>query len=110
MPNSGFKGRVIQLSEIAINGAGAGANVSFRVLFTDGEGVVHAQTKHVVSLTDDESLRSTAKPFLDACIALAERLHFEEPNDPIKFEEIRRGIAETIAFQDDPSNEPGKQG
>jgi hypothetical protein len=109
MANSGFKGRVLQLSNLLIQGGSTGPSVSFNVLFMDGDGVVHAQTKHVVSLTDDPQIKQASKALLDACLAHAERLHFDAPNDPLKMEEIRRGIAETFV-QDDADSDPGEQG
>jgi hypothetical protein len=108
MANTGFKGELVQIGSMTIEGKGSiGTIVRFRVLFADKEGVVHAHMNHEVA-ADDPAFIEAAKALHAACKAFAEKIHFTSPNTITTA--IASGIAESLSDSPDAPDEPGKQG
>lgn len=105
MPNTGFRGEVIQISDVEIKGRGTGASVRYRVLFSDTEGHVHAHTAHELQIGEDSPFTEPARLLLEACKAHAEQIHFENPGTTT--EKKLRGIVESASDATEDPGEPG---
>lgn len=102
-----FKGTNISIADIKIENSELGSVVSFRVLFADKDGVVHAHTAHKVAVGDPDSpFHDPVKLLLEACRAHAMNTHFEGANDrPVRV----GGIAEVLSGIIDPDEDFGVQ-
>lgn len=103
--NAGFRGSIVHVSEAAIVGAPTGFKVTFRVLFSDAEGVVHAVTRHEIDPPEGSEMRAAAARLVETITKWTETTHFVSPSDAIpNKKEAIIGLAESLR---DSSDAPG---
>jgi hypothetical protein len=114
MPNTGFLGERVRISELTILEGGNDTPVlSCNVQFTSDEGVVHGIAKHRfpldAELNNDGGLSLAAKELLAIVVKRVEAMHFRQPHE--SGAAVLRGISETLRSQGTTSSdEPGTQG
>lgn len=115
MPNAGFLGDRVRISELTITEGAQGAPIlSCSVQFTSEEGVVHGVAKHRfpldAELNNDGGLSLAAQELLAVTVKRIEAMHFRQPHE--SGGAVLRGISETLRSQAtaSSSDEPGTQG
>lgn len=107
---SGFRGTQVAISSISIAGKDRGAQISVSASFMDGDGMVHATTRHTLEAGADPKIAAAAKALYEALQRWVESVHYTDPTSASSPRVNVRGIAETIRDADDESGEPGRQG
>jgi hypothetical protein len=92
---SGFKGTQVHISAVNLGPSGTGPKLTVQVQFCDGDGVVHAITKHELEPSVTPEIEEATKSLLDALKPWVEKIHYDTPDN--KTEKVAlRGIVESL--------------
>jgi len=104
-----FRGSVVRLERVAIQGSPTGAGLKFTIQFTDREGIVYATSTHEVEVGVTPRVHAAITELRDAITEWATKVHFQDAT-PAESKKVLRGIAESLHNGDASADDLEEQG